>query len=104
MGCFFMGGVCVGYCAAISRFWAASRAHFAQYRSTHLQGVGVGVRCIELVGGACHVNSCFKVGCLGPRTSDEYCAAILPVLGLDLASGVRYRSTHPGSGSGMPES
>ena len=31
-----MGGVCVWHCAAISGFWAASRARFAQYRSTHL--------------------------------------------------------------------
>ena len=59
----------------------------------------MGVRCIELVGGVCHVNSCFKVGCLGPRTSDKYCAALLSVLGLDPASGVRYRSTHPGRGA-----
>ena len=42
----------------------------------------------------------FKVGCLGPRTSDEYCAALLSVLGSDWASGVRYRSTVPGSGAG----
>ena len=47
----------------------------------------------------CHVNSCFKVERLGPRTSDKYCAAILPVLGLDPASGVRYRSTQPGNGA-----
>ena len=32
MGCFCMGGV--GHCAAISGFWAASRARFVQYRST----------------------------------------------------------------------
>ena len=35
-GVLFMGGVCVGHCAAISGFWAASRARFVQYRSTHL--------------------------------------------------------------------
>lgn len=35
-GVLFMGGVCVGHCAAISGFWAASRVHFVQYRSTHL--------------------------------------------------------------------
>ena len=77
MGCYFMGGV--GHCAAISGFWAASRARFARYRSTHLQDeVGFHVR---------------------PSLSDKYCAAILPVLGLDSASRVRYRSTHPGRGA-----
>ena len=74
-----MGGVCVWHCAAISGFWAASRARFARYRSTHLQGeVGL------------HVRS---------SLSDKYCAAILPVLGLDRVSGMRYRSTHPGRGA-----
>ena len=34
-----------------------------------------------------------------PNLSDKYCAAILPVLGLYLASRVRYRSTHPGRGA-----
>ena len=78
-GVLFMGSVCVGHCAAISGFWAASRARFARYRSTHLQGeVGL------------HVRS---------SLSDKYCAAILPVLGLDRVSGMRYRSTHPGRGA-----
>ena len=36
------------------------------------------------------------------RLSDKYCAAILPVLGLDPASGVRYRSTHLPVGQGLP--
>ena len=53
------------------------------------------MRCIELVGGACHINSCFKVERLGPRKSDKYCAALLPVLGPDPVSGMRYRSTVP---------
>ena len=57
--------------------------------------------CIELVGGACHINSCFKVERLGPRTSDKYCAAILPVLGPDPVSGMRYRSTVPGDRVGV---
>ena len=78
-GVLFMGGVCVGHCAAISGFWAASRARFAQYRSTHLQGeVGSPVQ---------------------PGLSDKYCAALLPVLGLDRVSGMRYRSTHLGRGA-----
>ena len=63
-------------------FWAVSRARFARYRSTHLQGeVGFHVR---------------------PSLSDKYCAAILPVLGLDSASRVRYRSTHLQVGRGLP--
>ena len=47
MRCFFMGGV--GHCAAISGFWAASRARFARYRSTHLQvgrGLPSGLACL----------------------------------------------------------
>ena len=79
MRCFFMGGACVGHCAAISGFWAASRARFARYRSTHLQGeVGFHVR---------------------PSLSDKYCAAISHPRGRIQAQNRQYRSTHPGRGA-----
>ena len=39
------------------------------------------------------VMGCYFMGGVG------HCAAILPVLGLDSASRVRYRSTHPGRGA-----
>ena len=57
----------------------------------------------RLQGSFCSISQHTSSGGVGspvqPGLSDKYCAAILPVLGLDSASRVRYRSTHPGRGA-----
>ena len=54
-------------------------------------------------GSFCSISQHTSSGAAGspvqPGLSDKYCAALLPVLGLDSASRVRYRSTHLGRGA-----
>ena len=105
-------------CAAIFGLQAGCEASFGQYRSTlHLTpwwGAFYGRRlrralCCDiwvlgrLQGSFCSISQHTSSGGEGPPVqpdlSDKYCAAILPVLGLDSASRVRYRSTHLGRGA-----